>query len=228
MKGMSVILEAATGGTSFECPSVCLFGTCVFVALRTPHVVDKKPRTTQVMKAALRVIWVVAGLSREVECLKRVWKSIRENNGIKTLLSLIEMREPAAHADSLRAIACKCLLGTIQHNHIIARVQTKKLRIFSHNIMKDSRVNPRFVRYSKLHISSRLSDLVREPILPDHTEDHKTFRFFSIKLINKITERMYKLRTGNRHEDAKANKANTTILNNSGVVGGLRRTQRRR
>lgn len=117
--------------------------------------------------AALGIIWVMAGLSRDEEMLKHVWKSIRASNGIRILLSLLRIREPASHAgtppppflpfpaghwladswacgvlDAIRSLACRALLG-IARDPTICQI------------------------LSKLHITSRLlPDLMRYPPSP--------------------------------------------------------------
>ncbi len=85
-KGISVVLEAAGGNQNPENKPN-----------QNPHAFD----FPEVIKAALGILHVIAGLSREKESLKHVWKSIRANSGIKILLSLLRIKEPASHAGDL-------------------------------------------------------------------------------------------------------------------------------
>lgn len=161
-RGIAIILDAASGSQhptkemlSYEFPDV--------------------------MKAALGIIWVMAGLSRDEEMLKHVWKSIRASNGIRILLSLLRIREPASHADAIRSLACRALLG-IARDPTICQI------------------------LSKLHITSRLlPDLMRDPILPDNINEHQQFKYYALDLINKIAGRT------DRRDTKKERDANLTI-----------------
>jgi hypothetical protein len=110
-RGIAIILDAASGSQhptkdmlSYEFPDV-MKGTHDHTHERT-RTHDTKPNACRVScvvscvvsLAALGIIWVMAGLSRDEEMLKHVWKSIRASNGIRILLSLLRIREPASHA----------------------------------------------------------------------------------------------------------------------------------
>jgi len=113
--------------------------------------------------------------------LRHVWKSIRASNGIRVLLSLLRIREPASHADAIRSLACRALLG-ISRDPTICQI------------------------LSKLHITSRLlPDLMRDPILPDNISEHQQFKLYAVELINKIAGRV------DRKETRKEREANLTI-----------------
>ncbi len=45
------------------------------------------------------------------DLLGKMWSSIRANNGIMVLLKLLMIKTPITEADSMRALACKALLG---------------------------------------------------------------------------------------------------------------------
>lgn len=134
---MAVILEAAGGSISLGFP--------------------------EVVRSALQVIWIVGGLNKDEEGLQHVWKSMRASGGIMTLLSLLRVKEPAVHADSIRALACRTLLG-LARDATICQI------------------------LSKMHVASRLlPDLMRDPILVDNINDHNNFKIYAMRLIELIT-----------------------------------------
>lgn len=95
--------------------------------------------------------------------LKRVWKSVRANNGIKVLLSALKYRSSVANAESIRYLACKALLGLAGDANI-------------------AQVLGRHQQLSKL-----LPELMRESSQNDKTNEHKHFIQAAIQLLAKIT-----------------------------------------
>jgi hypothetical protein len=49
---------------------------------------------------------------------QRLWNCVRANNGIRVLLSLILVKTPLSHADSIRALACRALCGLARSDEI--------------------------------------------------------------------------------------------------------------
>eukprot|EP00898_Chlorokybus_atmophyticus_P007939 jgi/Chlat1/8146/Chrsp76S07604 len=91
---------------------------------------------------------------------------LRANNGIKVLLSLLQYRSIPSAADSIRAMACKVLLG-LARDPAIAHI------------------------LGKLQVARLLSDLVREPLsLAKATyggDQHKDFSRAALELISLLT-----------------------------------------
>lgn len=48
----------------------------------------------------------------------KMWSSVRSNNGIKVLLSLLLVKTPLVSADKIRALACKALYGLSRSDKI--------------------------------------------------------------------------------------------------------------
>ena len=87
------------------------------------------------------------------EVVNKIWDSVRENNGIMVLLELLYVKAPITDADSLRAMACRALVGLARSEH--AQQIMSKLPIFTNN---------------------QLQQLVREPILQDKRASHVKFQ----------------------------------------------------
>jgi len=96
------------------------------------------------------------------EPMKAVWQSVRNNNGIRTLLSLLKITTPVTKADEIRTLSCKALLG------LSRSVQMKQI-------------------LSKLQISQLLSELVREPLLENNLSIHSKFKEYALQLIRSTT-----------------------------------------
>ena len=45
------------------------------------------------------------------DLINKVWDCVRSNNGIMTLLQLLHTKTPLTDADSIRALACRALVG---------------------------------------------------------------------------------------------------------------------
>ena len=50
-------------------------------------------------------------LKTSEEVIDKIWNTVRENNGIMVLLDLLNVKAPITDADSLRAMACRALVG---------------------------------------------------------------------------------------------------------------------
>ena len=69
---------------------------------------------------------VVSRTSEEV--LNQVWECVRSHNGIMVLMDLLSVKAPITDADSIRALACKALLGLSRSEN--ARQIMGKLPLF--------------------------------------------------------------------------------------------------
>ncbi|KAL6045505.1 hypothetical protein QOT17_022759 [Balamuthia mandrillaris] len=141
--------------------------TAIAVLLRAASV--DTTETPAVVNAALHILWMIGGLSRDPDSLKYVWSGIRTHNGIQLLFALLRQRKATPEADHLRGLACKVLLG-LARDATICQI------------------------LSKLHLSETLSELIQSP-LAQHRESlnaHLKFRAYALKLIDRIT--MFNLR----------------------------------
>ncbi|GAB6021466.1 hypothetical protein CHUAL_004070 [Chamberlinius hualienensis] len=112
----------------------------------------------------------------------RVWSCVRFHNGIMVLLNLLTVKTPITDADSIRALACKALVG-------LARSEKVKQII------------------SKLPLSTngQLQVLMKEPVLQDNRSEHIKFCRYAMELIERVTGKP--LATGIESSIAKINKA---------------------
>ncbi len=61
--------------------------------------------------------------------MNQVWESVRSHNGIMVLMDLLSVKTPITDADSIRALACKALLGLARSEN--ARQIMGKLPLFT-------------------------------------------------------------------------------------------------
>ena len=94
-----------------------------------------------------------------------VWESFRANNGIMSLLQLIQTRAPATDADAIRALACQALVG-LARSPTATQIMSK-LPIFNNGV---------------------LTMLVREPVLPDNRGEHLKFQKYAHELLEKVSK----------------------------------------
>ncbi len=98
------------------------------------------------------------------ELINKIWDCVRANNGIMILLELIHIKSPITDADSLRALACKALVGLARSP--AARQIMSKLPIFT---------------------NGQLQQLVREPVLLDQRMEHVKFQQHAYKLMTMVS-----------------------------------------
>ncbi|XP_032243093.2 DDB1- and CUL4-associated factor 1 [Nematostella vectensis] len=96
--------------------------------------------------------------------IPKMWSCLRNGNGIKVLLSLLLVKTPLVHADSMRALACKALCGLSRSDKI--RQVIGKLQLFN---------------------SGQLQILMREPVLEDNISDHLVFCKYAAELLERVT-----------------------------------------
>ncbi|CAB3993233.1 DDB1- and CUL4-associated factor 1 isoform X1, partial [Paramuricea clavata] len=94
---------------------------------------------------------------------QRLWNSVRANNGIRVLLSLLNVKTPMSDADSIRALACRALCGLARSDEI-------------RQIMG---------KLAMVH-SGQLQLLMREPILADNVSEHRTFCKYVSELLERV------------------------------------------
>jgi len=98
------------------------------------------------------------------EVINKVWECVRSNNGIMALLQLIQTKTPLTDADSIRALACRALVGLARSS--TATQIMSKLPIFNNGV---------------------LNMLLREPVLQDKRAEHVKFQKHAHELIEKVS-----------------------------------------
>ena len=94
----------------------------------------------------------------------QLWDCVRSNNGIMTLLDLLQIKTPITDADSIRALACKALVGLARSEQ--AKQIMSKLPIF---------------------FNGQLQQLVREPVLHDKRTEHVKFQRYAHELMSMVS-----------------------------------------
>jgi HIV-1 Vpr-binding protein len=82
-----------------------------------------------------------------------MWDCVRSNNGILILMELMHIKSPITDADSIRALACKALVGLARS--MAAKQIMSKLPMFT---------------------NGQLQQLAREPVLLDQRMEHVKFQ----------------------------------------------------
>ena len=67
------------------------------------------------------------------EVINKVWECVRANNGIMALLQLIQTTTPLTDADSIRALACRALVG-LARSPTATQIMSK-LSIFNNGVL---------------------------------------------------------------------------------------------
>ena len=98
------------------------------------------------------------------DLINKIWNCVRENNGIMTLLQLLHIKTPITDADSIRALACRSLVGLARSGP--AQQIMSKLPIFANN---------------------QLQQLIREPILQDKRMEHVKFQRHAHDLLQMVS-----------------------------------------
>jgi len=98
------------------------------------------------------------------EVINKVWECVRSNNGIMALLQLMQTKSPLTDADSIRALACRALVGLARSS--TATQIMSKLPIFNNGV---------------------LNMLLREPVLQDKRAEHVKFQKHAHELIEKVS-----------------------------------------
>ena len=102
--------------------------------------------------------------SNPEDLLNKIWDCVRTNNGILVLLEMLNIKTPITEADSLRALACKALVGLARSEP--AKQIMSKLPIFT---------------------NGQLQQLVREPLLQDKRAEHVKFQEAAFQLLQLVS-----------------------------------------
>ena len=103
-------------------------------------------------------------LFRTGDHLQQMWKSVKENDGLPTLLNLLTIQQPISHADAIRCLACKALTGLSNFEDV--RQIIAKRPIFN---------------------NGQLQTLMKEPVLQDKRSEHVKFIKYCVDLIHHVT-----------------------------------------
>ena len=163
--GISLILGAAEAEIVPESPEVQKAALQVLCFLLCGPVTAVRPvshKTTSLTPTPTR------GSRRscrgDTDVISKVWECVRENNGIMTLLTLIQSKTPLTDADSIRALACRALVGLARSG--TATQIMSKLAIFNNGV---------------------LNMLLREPVLQDKRAEHVKFQKFAHQLMERVS-----------------------------------------
>ena len=168
----------------FELPEESVVGISLILGAAEAEIVPESP---EVQKAALQVLcYLLCGplarpstlkvshtptptkrmsrSGRSDDVISKVWECVRENNGIMTLLTLIQSKTPLTDADSIRALACRALVGLARS--ATATQIMSKLAIFNNGV---------------------LNMLLREPVLQDKRAEHVKFQKYAHQLMERVS-----------------------------------------
>ncbi|XP_060078486.1 DDB1- and CUL4-associated factor 1-like [Ylistrum balloti] len=98
------------------------------------------------------------------DVLSRMWNGVRINNGIMVLLKLLSVKTPITDADSLRALACKALVGLSRSETV--RQIIGKLPLFN---------------------NGQLQMLIKEPVLQDRRQEFVKFCKYANNLLERVS-----------------------------------------
>ncbi|KAI8427007.1 hypothetical protein MSG28_014652 [Choristoneura fumiferana] len=98
------------------------------------------------------------------DVIQKVWESVRTNNGIMVLLSLMMVKLPITDADRLRGLACRALAG-------LARCPTVR----------------QIISKLPLFTTSQIQVLMRDPILQEKRQEHVMFQKYALELLERVS-----------------------------------------
>ncbi|XP_060809334.1 protein mahjong [Amyelois transitella] len=98
------------------------------------------------------------------DIIQKVWESVRTNNGIMVLLSLMLVKSPITDADRLRGLACRALAG-------LARCPTVR----------------QIISKLPLFTTSQIQVLMRDPILQEKRQEHVMFQKYALELLERVS-----------------------------------------
>uniref|UniRef100_H2Z2G6 Uncharacterized protein n=1 Tax=Ciona savignyi TaxID=51511 RepID=H2Z2G6_CIOSA len=98
------------------------------------------------------------------ESRKKIWESVKTHNGIKILLHLLTITQPAVHADDLRLLACKALCG-------LCRCESVK----------------QIASMLPMFNNGQLQALTRQPVMQDRKKHHERFRKYMEELTEQVS-----------------------------------------
>ncbi|CAK9290811.1 unnamed protein product, partial [Gordionus sp. m RMFG-2023] len=97
------------------------------------------------------------------DVFNKIWRCIRNNNGLMVLLNLLTIRTPITDADEIRYLACKALCGLLKSDTVLQIMS--KLPLFN---------------------NGQFQQLMKEPILQDNLSIHLQFCQYAKQLIQTI------------------------------------------
>uniref|UniRef100_A0A2M4CQF2 Putative hiv-1 vpr-binding protein n=1 Tax=Anopheles darlingi TaxID=43151 RepID=A0A2M4CQF2_ANODA len=98
------------------------------------------------------------------ELIQKVWESVRANNGIIVLLSMMCVKTPITDADCIRGMACRALAG-------LARSETVR----------------QIIGKLPLFANGQLQSLMRDPILQEKRVEHVQFQKYALELMERVS-----------------------------------------
>lgn len=98
------------------------------------------------------------------EIIKKLWETVRANNGIIVLLQLMMIKVPITDADCIRGMACRALAG-------LARSETVR----------------QIISKLPLFVNGQLQQLMRDPILQEKRSEHVQFQKYALELLERVT-----------------------------------------
>ncbi|XP_062558302.1 protein mahjong isoform X5 [Armigeres subalbatus] len=98
------------------------------------------------------------------ELLQKVWESVRSNNGIIVLLSLMCVKTPITDADCIRGMACRAMAG-LARSEMVQQI-IGKLPLF---------------------VNGQLQGLMRDPILQEKRAEHVQFQKYALELLERVS-----------------------------------------
>lgn len=101
------------------------------------------------------------------DILSKMWNGVRINNGIMVLLKLMSIKTPITDADSIRALACKALLGLSRSETV--RQIIGKLPLFT---------------------NGQLQYLMKEPVLQDKQQEFVKFCRYASELLERVSGKL--------------------------------------
>ncbi|XP_037077224.1 DDB1- and CUL4-associated factor 1-like [Pollicipes pollicipes] len=104
------------------------------------------------------------------DLLPIMWESVRTNNGIMALMALLQAKQPITDADSVRALACRALVGLARSE--AARQIMSKLPLFT---------------------TSQLQMVIREPILQEKRAEHVQLQRDALELVELVSGKSKRL-----------------------------------
>lgn len=156
--GISIILGAAEGeivaDPEVQKSALSLLVNCVCAPIHRPSGVVQR-----VGSAKKKLID-----KNSEEIIKKLWETVRANNGIIVLLQLMMIKTPITDADCIRGMACRALAG-------LARSETVR----------------QIVGKLPLFVNGQLQQLMRDPILQEKRFEHVQFQKYALELLERVT-----------------------------------------
>ena len=190
--GINLLLSVAEGEVVQDSPEVVRAALLVLCYLLCGPVVRPGCVKHAATPTPTRHRAIDRGVKSSDEVINKVWECVRDNNGIMALLQLIQTKTPLTDADSIRALACRALVG-LARSPTATQIMSK-LPIFSNGV---------------------LSMLLREPVLQDRRSEHLKFQQHAHELIAKVSGPSRKTNYDN-------SEISLEMLHRAGVVAATR------